>query len=58
MLWHDVRDVSKWWTIWAVLLIGGGTIILSVVTLAFQIMQAVYSLRGSVVMVPYQPSSG
>lgn len=58
MLWRDVRDVSKWWTIWAVLLIGGGTIILSVVTLAFQIMQAVYSLRGSVIMVPYQPSSG
>jgi hypothetical protein len=58
MLWHDARDVSKWWMIWAVLSIRNGTIILSVVVLAFQIMQAVYSLRGSVVMVPYQPSSG
>jgi hypothetical protein len=45
MLWHDSRDVSKWWTIWAVLLIGVGTIVLGVLTLAFQIMQAVYGIH-------------
>jgi hypothetical protein len=39
MLWHDRRNLSEWWTIWAVLFIGGGTIIIALLTLAFQIMQ-------------------
>lgn len=40
-LWHDNRNKSNWRQFWAVLFIGGTTIILSVLSLAFQIWQAV-----------------
>jgi hypothetical protein len=40
-LWHDHRDKTNWWQFWAVLFIGGSTIILSVLSLTFQIWQAV-----------------
>jgi hypothetical protein len=40
-LWHDHRNNGNWWQFWAVLFIGGTTIILSILSLAFQIWQAV-----------------
>jgi len=40
-LWHDHRNKSNWWQFWAVLFFGGTTIILSALSLIFQIWQAV-----------------
>jgi hypothetical protein len=40
-LWHDHRDESNWWQFWAVLFIGGGTLVLGTLSLAFQIGQLV-----------------
>jgi hypothetical protein len=40
-LWHDHRNKSNWWQFWAVLFIGGSTIGLGLLSLAFQIWQAV-----------------
>jgi len=40
-LWYDHRNKSNWWQFWAVLFIGGTTIILSVLSLIFQVWQAV-----------------
>ena len=40
VLWHDRRDVRNWWmmwTAWAVLVIGGGTLVLQFLQLVFQI---------------------
>jgi len=39
-LWHDRRNIAFWWTFWAVLFIGGGTLLLGMLQLAFQIWQA------------------
>jgi hypothetical protein len=43
-LWHDHRNKSNWWQFWAVLFIGGGTIILGTLSLVFQIWQCVLAL--------------
>ncbi|MCJ1393043.1 hypothetical protein MMC18_005915 [Xylographa bjoerkii] len=40
-LWYDRRNVSFWWTFWAVLLFGGLAVILSLFQLVFQIWQVV-----------------
>jgi hypothetical protein len=40
-LWHDRRNVTFWWTFWAVFIIGGGTIILGFLQTAFQIWGSV-----------------
>jgi hypothetical protein len=40
-LWRDHRNKSNWWQFWAVLFIGGGTLILGTLSLAFQVWQAV-----------------
>jgi hypothetical protein len=40
-LWYDNRNKTNWWQFWAVLFIGGMTIVLSVLSLVFQIWQAV-----------------
>jgi hypothetical protein len=40
VLWHDRRDARNWWmmwTAWAVLVIGGGTLVLQLLQLVFQI---------------------
>lgn len=42
-LWSDRRNVAYWWTFWAVLFIGGGTIALGVLQLAFSVWQALTS---------------
>jgi len=42
-LWNDRRNVAYWWTFWAVLFIGGGTILLGLLQLAFSIWQGVTS---------------
>jgi hypothetical protein len=39
VLWHDRRNVFNWWTIWAVVFIGGGAVVLAILTLVFQILQ-------------------
>jgi hypothetical protein len=44
-LWHDHRNATNWWQFWAVMFIGGITIILSVLSLIFQIWQAVLTLQ-------------
>lgn len=38
-LWHDNRNKSNWWAFWAVLFIGGGTIVLMFMSLALQAWQ-------------------
>jgi hypothetical protein len=40
-LWRDHRNKSNWWQFWAVLFIGGGTLILGTLSLVFQVWQAV-----------------
>jgi hypothetical protein len=47
VLWHDRRNVTTWWTFWAVFLIGGATILLAMVQVGFQIWQSVVSWRQS-----------
>jgi len=44
-LWHDHRNATNWWQFWAVMFIGGMTIILSVLSLIFQIWQAILTLQ-------------
>ncbi len=44
-LWHDRRNVAFWWTFWAVLFIGGGTIFLGVLQTAFQIWGSISSQK-------------
>jgi hypothetical protein len=49
ILWQDKRDVKDWWmvwTAWAVLIIGGGTIILQILQLAFQIWSTIMQFQG------------
>jgi hypothetical protein len=48
ILWQDRRDVKNWWivwTAWAVLLIGGGTVILQLFQLVFQIWSTALALK-------------
>jgi len=40
-LWNDHRNKGNWWQFWAVLFIGGGTLLLATLSLVFQIWQAV-----------------
>jgi hypothetical protein len=42
-LWNDRRNVAYWWTFWAVLFIGGGTILLGLLQLAISIWQGISS---------------
>jgi hypothetical protein len=45
VLWHDRRDARNWWmmwTAWAVLVIGGGTLVLQLLQLLFQIWSTFY----------------
>lgn len=42
-LWNDRRNVGLWWTFWAVILIGGGTILLGFLQTAFQIWGSISS---------------
>jgi len=42
-LWRDRRNASTWWTFWAVLFIGGVTIILSLTQAVFQGIQTIKS---------------
>ena len=44
-LWHDRRDLSRWYTFWAVLIIGGIGIILSGIQTLFTIVQTVYTIK-------------
>jgi len=36
-LWNDRRNIALWWTFWAVIIIGGSTIILQFIQTIFQI---------------------
>ncbi len=38
-LWNDKRNITAWFTTWAVIIIGGGTLIFQVAQLVFQIYQ-------------------
>jgi hypothetical protein len=40
-LWHDHRNTNNWWQFWAVLIFGSTTIVLTLLSLIFQIWQAV-----------------
>lgn len=42
-LWHDTRDSAQWFTFWAVLVIGGVGIILSITQVALQAAQLLAS---------------
>ncbi|MCJ1400648.1 hypothetical protein MMC11_003856 [Xylographa trunciseda] len=44
-LWYDRRNVSFWWTFWAVLFFGGVAVILSMFQLGFQVWQAVLAQK-------------
>jgi len=44
-LWYDRRSMAFWWTFWAVLFIGGGTILLSFLQLAFSVWSGVSGQR-------------
>jgi hypothetical protein len=49
-LWNDRRNVGLWWTFWAVIIIGGSTIILQFIQTVFQIWGSVsgyYQIQGS-----------
>lgn len=46
LLWDDRRDARNWWmmwTAWVVLIIGGGTLVLQLLQLVFQIWQTFHS---------------
>ncbi|KAH7400228.1 hypothetical protein BKA64DRAFT_477638 [Cadophora sp. MPI-SDFR-AT-0126] len=38
-LWHDKRDISKWWTFWTIVFWGGAAIFLGLLQVALQIFQ-------------------
>jgi hypothetical protein len=38
-LWNDQRNITAWFTTWAVIIIGGGTLLFQVLQLIFQIYQ-------------------
>lgn len=38
-LWNDRRNITSWFTTWAVVIIGGGTLLFQVLQLVFQIYQ-------------------
>lgn len=38
-LWDDRRNIAAWVALWAVLIIGSGTLLLQIIQLAFQILQ-------------------
>lgn len=38
-LWYDQRNITLWFTTWAVVIIGGGTLIFQMLQLAFQVYQ-------------------
>lgn len=44
-LWHNHRDKTNWWQFWAVVFIGGGTLLLGILSLVFQIVQVVLALK-------------
>lgn len=44
-LWRDRRDLSRWYTFWAVLIIGGIGNVLSAIQTCFTIIQAVYAIK-------------
>ena len=42
-LWRDKRDEVQWITFWAVIVIGGAGLMLSLVQVVLQVVQVVYS---------------
>jgi hypothetical protein len=46
-LWNDKRDSSSWFTFWAVLIIGGMSILLAFVQVVLQIVQVSLQIKGS-----------
>lgn len=44
-LWHDRRNPLQWYTFWAVLVVGGLSLVLAVLQLIVGILQVVYSAR-------------
>lgn len=42
-LWHDRRDLYRWYTIWSVIYIGGLSILLSIVQIGLAAAQVKYS---------------
>ncbi|KAG4441815.1 hypothetical protein IFR05_002679 [Cadophora sp. M221] len=44
-LWHDTRDAYKWWTLWAVLAMGGIAIILGLIQVVLQACQLYFTIR-------------
>ena len=38
-LWEDRRNITAWFTIWAVVLIGGSTLLIQILQMVFQIYQ-------------------
>jgi len=42
-LWHDRRNMSWWWTFWAVIIIGGLTLVFALLQSILQIIQVIYS---------------
>ncbi|KAK0102684.1 hypothetical protein ONS95_006286 [Cadophora gregata] len=44
-LWSDKRDISRWWTFWAVMMMGGATMLLGIFQMVLQVAQVYYTLR-------------
>ncbi|KAK0624767.1 hypothetical protein B0T17DRAFT_531001 [Bombardia bombarda] len=44
-LWRDRRDKPKWYTFWVVLIVGGFTIVLSIVQIALSTAQLAVSIK-------------
>jgi len=42
-LWHDRRNVSWWWTFWAVIIIGGLGLLIGFAQVVLQILQLIQS---------------
>lgn len=44
-LWRDRRDLSRWYTFWAVLIIGGIGVILAAIQTCFTVIQTIYTIK-------------
>jgi hypothetical protein len=60
-MWHDTRNKNNWWQFWAVLFIGGGTLLFGFLGLALQVAQVVLAQKQLVLQnspLPVPPATG